>query len=95
MNDRLAGRSAYVTGASRGIGRGIALALAAEGASVIVTDIAIADTESVAAEIRAVGGRAEALVVDVTKWGDLLAVVDLAERHCIDVNRGNRACSNR
>ena len=81
MNDRLAGRSAYVTGASRGIGRGIALALAAEGASVIVTDIALADAESVAAEIRAAGGRAEAHVVDVTKWGDLVAVVDYAERH--------------
>jgi meso-butanediol dehydrogenase/(S,S)-butanediol dehydrogenase/diacetyl reductase len=80
MNDRLAGRSAYVTGASRGIGRGIALALAAEGASVIVTDIALADAESVAGEIRAAGGRADALAVDVTKWGDLLAVVDYAER---------------
>ena len=39
MKGRLFGRAAFVTGASRGIGRGIAQALANEGASVVVADI--------------------------------------------------------
>jgi len=80
MSGRLAGRAAYVTGARRGIGRGIALALAAEGASVVVADLELAGVESVAAEIHAAGGRAEPFVVDVTKWNDLNALVAYVER---------------
>jgi meso-butanediol dehydrogenase/(S,S)-butanediol dehydrogenase/diacetyl reductase len=80
MKGRLSGRAAFVTGASRGIGRGIALALANEGASVIVTDIEAAAVESVADEIRISGGRAESRVVDVTKWTELVALVADVER---------------
>ncbi|TPL23480.1 SDR family oxidoreductase [Mesorhizobium sp. B2-4-9] len=80
MTGRLAGRAAYVTGASRGIGRGIAMALAQEGASVIVTDIDGKAVEAVAAEICAAGGQAQSRVVDVTKWEDCVALVAHVER---------------
>ena len=80
MTGRLAGRAAYVTGASRGIGRGIALALASEGAGVVVTDIEAEAAEAVAAEICGAGGRAESRVVDVRKWCDFVALVAHVER---------------
>ncbi|MFQ5666072.1 MAG: SDR family NAD(P)-dependent oxidoreductase [Candidatus Binatia bacterium] len=69
MGTRLRDKVAVVTGAGRGIGRGIALLLAAEGAAVIVNDLGTAvdgtgqsstPAEEVAAEIRAQGGRASA-----------------------------------
>lgn len=55
-----------VTGGNRGIGRGLAEALAAAGASVAVTARTAADAESVAKELQAAGGSASGHVVDVT-----------------------------
>jgi meso-butanediol dehydrogenase/(S,S)-butanediol dehydrogenase/diacetyl reductase len=66
----LNGKVAAVTGAGRGIGRAIALRLAAEGAAVLVTDIDEANVGAVAEEIVAQGGRAAALKVDVSKSAD-------------------------
>jgi 3-oxoacyl-[acyl-carrier protein] reductase len=66
----LSGRVAIVTGASRGIGRAIALRLAAQRASVIAAARA-EHARSTADEIAAAGGRAEAMTLDVT---DALAV---------------------
>ena len=63
----LAGLTAIVTGAARGIGRGIALALAAEGADVAIFDTDASAAMEVAAVIRATGRRALALDVDVTE----------------------------
>ncbi|NLE78534.1 MAG: SDR family NAD(P)-dependent oxidoreductase [Rhodococcus sp.] len=54
----LAGRGAVVTGSSRGIGRAVALALAAEGAAVVVNGREADAVEAVVAEIEATGGRA-------------------------------------
>ncbi|HDZ73159.1 MAG TPA: SDR family oxidoreductase [Aurantimonas coralicida] len=63
----LAGRVAMVTGASRRIGRGTALGLAAHGADVIVTSHSARDEiEAVADEIRAMGRQAQAVMGDVT-----------------------------
>ena len=44
----LAGKVAVVTGAARGIGRGIALCLAQEGANIVVNDLRVADSQNVA-----------------------------------------------
>jgi NAD(P)-dependent dehydrogenase (short-subunit alcohol dehydrogenase family) len=64
----LSGKTALVTGASRGIGRATALALAEAGAQVLVHYSASADqAQSVVADIRARGGRAEALKADMAE----------------------------
>ena len=62
--DRLTGRVALVTGAAGGIGRATAIRLAAEGASVVVTDIA--NGQPVVDEITESGGTAVFLTLDVT-----------------------------
>lgn len=61
----LAGKVAIVTGASRGIGRAIALRLAREGADLVVTATTIETARNTAAEIEALGRKALALAVDV------------------------------
>jgi NAD(P)-dependent dehydrogenase (short-subunit alcohol dehydrogenase family) len=64
---RLAGKTALVTGASRGIGRATALALGAAGAQIVVHySRATNEAEAVASEIRAAGGRATTIAVDLS-----------------------------
>ena len=64
---KLAGRTALVTGASRGMGRASALALAKEGAQVLVHyGSGAKEAEAVAAEIRQAGGRADAVAADLS-----------------------------
>ncbi len=58
--------SALVTGAGRGMGREVAVALAARGAHVIIADIDRTNAEAAAAAIRQAGGRADAFQVDVS-----------------------------
>jgi NADP-dependent 3-hydroxy acid dehydrogenase YdfG len=62
----LAGQVAFITGASRGLGRHVALQLAREGVRVAVA--ARTGVEAVADEIRAAGGEALPVVMDVTRW---------------------------
>jgi len=62
----LGGKTAIVTGAGRGIGRATAELLAAEGASVLVTDVDETPASSTVAALRAAGANAHALVGDVT-----------------------------
>jgi 3-oxoacyl-[acyl-carrier protein] reductase len=62
----LSGKTALVTGASRGIGRASALAMAAAGAQVLVHySSGAAEAEAVAADIRKAGGRAEVVAADL------------------------------
>jgi len=70
---RLDGRRALVTGSGRGIGLAAAAALAEAGAEVLLTARTEAEIEDAAAAIRDAGGRAEAVVLDVT---DTAAVRD-------------------
>ncbi|CAK6700517.1 MULTISPECIES: 3-oxoacyl-[acyl-carrier-protein] reductase [unclassified Synechococcus] len=72
----LTGQVALVTGASRGIGRAIALELAASGAEVVVNYAASADAaEAVVAAITAAGGRAWSHRADVSQEADVEAMV--------------------
>ena len=72
---RLAGRVALVTGAGQGIGRGIALVYAREGAKVAVAELKAHRGERTAQEIRDAGGDAVALVADVGRKADVERMV--------------------
>ena len=63
---KLDNRTAIVTGARRGIGRAVALALAKEGANVVVSDISQEDCEKIVTEIKGLGRRGLALKCNVT-----------------------------
>jgi 2-hydroxycyclohexanecarboxyl-CoA dehydrogenase len=70
-------RIALVTGGARGIGRAIALALAAEGRAVAVGDVRMEEAEETAAAVNAAGGRAAAVRLDVTDSAAVAAGVGL------------------
>lgn len=79
---RLDGRVAIVTGASRGIGAGLAEALAAAGATVIAAARDVHALGALVTGIDAAGGRAEALGLDVRDTGGVRAAFDdIAARH--------------
>ena len=75
---KLQGRVALVTGAGRGIGRATALALAGEGADIVINDINGQAAEVVAQEVRALGRQALAVVADVTNSAQVSAMVQQA-----------------
>lgn len=72
------GKVAVVTGASRGIGRSIALALAAQGATIVAVDMDQASTDAVVAELQAAGAKALAVVGNVTVTADAERMIDAA-----------------
>ena len=81
---RLPGRIAAITGGALGIGRATALTFAEEGASVALGDIQVEPAEAVAQEIRARGGRAIAVGLDV---GDAAAVQAFVDRVVAEFGR--------
>jgi 7-alpha-hydroxysteroid dehydrogenase len=78
---------AIVTGSGRGIGAGIARVFADAGAAVAITGRTASEVEATAAAIRAKGGRAIAITVDITDKSQLPAVIDrtVAEFGGIDI----------
>ncbi|MSN25665.1 MAG: 3-oxoacyl-[acyl-carrier-protein] reductase [Geobacter sp.] len=69
---------AVITGASRGIGRSIALALAAKGATIVAVDMDPVSTDAVVAELQAAGGKALAVVGNVTVTADVERMIEAA-----------------
>ena len=74
----LEGRVALVTGAARGIGRGIALRLARDGAAVALVDTRADGIERVAGEISEIGSKTTTFVADVSDRAQVFAAVDHA-----------------
>ena len=68
-------RAAIVTGAGGGIGKAVAMGLAAEGARVVVNDINQANAGKTVEEIRSAGGTAEAFICNVSEYGDVEKLV--------------------
>jgi len=77
---RLESKVALVTGGGSGIGRGVCLEFARQGAFVAIPDINGKGAEAVAAEIAATGGAALAIQVDITKWPEIQRMTDAAMR---------------
>jgi NAD(P)-dependent dehydrogenase (short-subunit alcohol dehydrogenase family) len=74
----LKGKTAIVTGAGRGIGEGIAMVLAREGANVVLTARKMEEITAVAQKIEGLGGKALPVVADVSKKADAQAMAAAA-----------------
>ncbi|MBO6756572.1 MAG: SDR family oxidoreductase [Roseibium sp.] len=81
---QLQGKSALITGASRGIGEAAALSLAKYGVAVVLAARSTKDIERIAAHIRELGGEAAAISCDVSRYDD----VEAAVRLCADSFKG-------
>jgi 3-oxoacyl-[acyl-carrier protein] reductase len=97
MTSELQGQTALVTGSSRGIGRAIALELAGQGCDLILTARDNAALDKVAAEIRALGRRAEVRAADLQGEAEPQRLVDLAKAKFgrLDIVVNNAGASKR
>lgn len=87
MTDRMQGKVTLITGAAKGIGRGIARVFAAEGATIVIADLDAEVGEATAAELAEGGSVAELVKVDVTSAASCEAAVKsvLARHGRIDI----------
>ncbi len=82
MNDALKGKVALVTGASRGIGRAIALRLARDGAAVAINYSSnVGEAQKTVAEIESAGGTAFAIQADVSRVSEIVRLFDESIAH--------------
>lgn len=93
---RLAGKAAIVTGGAMGIGRGIALCMAKEGADIVIADLQVEPAGKVADEVKALGRKAIVVRTDVTKEADFHTLLDQVKKGFgkidILVNNAGAAC---
>jgi len=84
---KLESKVAIVTGGARGIGKAIALALAREGAQVIVNDVNLEGAEEVVEQISSMGRQAKAMKADISKREEVKKMIQetLAIFHKIDI----------
>ena len=94
---RLKGKVAVVTGGAMGIGRGIVLCMAREGADVAIADLQIEAAVRVADEVKALGRKAMAVRTDVTKEGDFSILFEKAKNEFgrIDILVNNAGVASR
>src|ERR1700735_2116834 len=79
MTDELQGKVAIVTGGNTGIGKAVVLALAAQGATIVIDYIANEDAEhDVERQVEALGDKVVGVKADVSKVEDLKNLVDTA-----------------
>lgn len=93
----LTGKTALVTGASRGLGQYMARALAGSGADLIITSRNAADLEPFAADLRDLGRRCVPLALDVRDYDSIQRMADAAIDACgkIDILVNNAGCNVR
>lgn len=94
----LKGKTAIVTGSGRGIGEGIALVLAREGANIVINDRTITkDAEGVVQKIIAMGGKVIAVAADVSKKAEVqaMAAATIAHFGAIDILVNNAGIEGR
>ncbi len=94
---RLAGKVAIVTGGAMGIGRGIVLCMAKEGADVAIADLQVEVAGKVADEVKALGRKALVVKTDVTKEADFQALFDRVKKELgkIDILVNNAGVASR
>jgi NAD(P)-dependent dehydrogenase (short-subunit alcohol dehydrogenase family) len=78
---RLAGKSAVITGAAKGIGRATAELFAAEGARLVATDIDAAGLDQLRADLESRGAECAAVVGDVSKPDDARRMIEASVEH--------------
>ncbi len=93
---RLAGKVAIVTGGAQGIGRGIAICMAKEGADIAIADLKVDEAKKVAEEVVALGRKANVDKTDVTKQAEFEALFERVKKDLgkidILVNNAGAAC---
>ena len=94
---RLAGKVAIVTGGAMGIGRGIVLRMAQEGADVAIADLQVEAAGKVADEVKALGRKAIVVKTDVTREADFQALFDRVRKDLgrIDILVNNAGTASR
>lgn len=95
MEAMLKDKIALITGASRGIGKGIALKFAQQGATILLVGRKMPGLEAAAEEIRALGGKADCFTADVAKEDDVTHLVDqvMAKYGRVDILVNNAGIS--